>query len=147
MKAWNPNHWTAREIPIPTKKKFFSKKISFLLEYSWASLVAQTVKSLPAMKEMQVQSPGWQDLLEKGMATHSSILAWRIQWAEEPGGLQSTGLQRVGHNWATNNTYTVDLQCYVSFRGTAKWISKNHNFLDSFPIQAITEYWTEFPVL
>ena len=59
------------------------------------SLVAQMVKNLPAMQETQVQSLGPEDLLEKGMATHSSILAWRIPWTEEPGGLQSMGLQRV----------------------------------------------------
>ena len=93
------------------------------MEYSWASLVAQTIKNLPAVKKIQVRSLGGEDLLEKGMATHSSILAWRIPWAEEPGGLQSMGLQRVGHDWATNNTYTVDLQRCVSFRCTAKWIS------------------------
>ena len=62
------------------------------------SLVAQTVKSLPTMQETWVQSLGWEDLLEKEMATHSSILAWKIPWTEEPGGLQSMGLQRVGHN-------------------------------------------------
>ena len=62
------------------------------------SLVAQTVKKLPAMQETWVQSMGWEDPLEKGMATHSSILAWRIPWTEEPGGLQSMGSPRVGHN-------------------------------------------------
>ena len=56
------------------------------------SLVAQTVKRLPTMQETRVQSLGWEDLLEKEMATHSSILAWKIPWAEEPGGLQSMGL-------------------------------------------------------
>ena len=66
------------------------------LQYSWASLVAQIVKNPPAMRETRVQSLGRQDLLEKGMATHSSILAWRIPWTEEPGGLRSTGSQRVG---------------------------------------------------
>ena len=60
--------------------------------------VTQTVKNLPAMQETQVQSLGWEDPLEEGMATHFSILAWRIPWAEEPGGLQSVGLPRVGHN-------------------------------------------------
>ena len=50
------------------------------------------------MRETQVQSQVWEDPLEKGMATHFSILAWRISWTEEPGGLQSTGLQRVGHD-------------------------------------------------
>ena len=56
------------------------------------------VKNPPAMKVTQVQSLGWEDSLEKGMETHSSILAWEILWTEEPGGLQSMGLQRVGHN-------------------------------------------------
>ena len=68
----------------------------------WASLVAQMVKNLPAMQETRVWSLGWEDILEKEMATHSSILAWRIPWTEEPGGLQSMGLQRVGYDWATN---------------------------------------------
>ena len=67
-----------------------------------APLVAQTVKNLPAMQETQVQSLCWEDLLKKGMTTHSSILAWRIPWTEESGGLQSMRLQRVGYNWATN---------------------------------------------
>ena len=64
----------------------------------WASLVAQTVKNLPGMQETQVGSLGWEDPLEKGMATHSGVLAWRIPWREEPGGLQSMGWQRVGHH-------------------------------------------------
>ena len=63
-----------------------------------ASLVAQTVKNLPAVQETQVQSLGQEDPLEKGIATYSSILAWRIPWAEELGALQSMGLQRVGHD-------------------------------------------------
>ena len=72
------------------------------------SLVAQTVKNLPAMQETWVQSLGWDDALEKGMATYSSILAWRIPWTEEPGRPQSMGSQRVGHNWPTNTiTFTV----------------------------------------
>ena len=60
--------------------------------------MAQMVKRLPAMWETQVQSLGWEDLLEKEMATHSSILAWRIPRTEEHGRLQSVGSQRVGHN-------------------------------------------------
>ena len=63
-----------------------------------ASLVAQRIKRLPAMQETRVQSLHWEDPLEKEIATHSSILAWRIPWTEEPGGLRSTGLQRVGHD-------------------------------------------------
>ena len=58
----------------------------------------QLVKRLPAMRETQVSSLGQEDSSEKGMATHSSILAWRIPWTGEPGGLQSMGSQRVGHN-------------------------------------------------
>ena len=58
--------------------------------------MAQTVKNLPAMWETQVQSLGWEDALEKGKAIHSSILAWRIPWTEEPGGPQSMGSQRDG---------------------------------------------------
>ena len=63
-----------------------------------ASLVAQMVKRLPAMQETQVRSLGWEDPLEKEMATHSSILAWKIPWSEEPDRLKSMGSQRVGHN-------------------------------------------------
>ena len=64
----------------------------------WSSLVAQMVKNLPAMQETWAQSLGQEDILEKKMATHSSILAWRIPGTEEPSGLQSTGSQRVGHS-------------------------------------------------
>ena len=63
-----------------------------------ASLVAQTVKCLPAIRETQVQSLGWEDPLEKEMATHSSTLAWKIPWMEEPDRLQSMGSQRVGQD-------------------------------------------------
>ena len=63
-----------------------------------ASLVAQMVKNVPEMQKTQVQSLKGEDPLGKGMATHSSILAWRIPWTEEPGMLQFIGLQRVGHD-------------------------------------------------
>ena len=63
-----------------------------------ASLVVHMVKNLPAMQETRVRSLGQEDALEKEMVTHSSILAWRIPWTEEPGGLQSTGSQRVRHD-------------------------------------------------
>ena len=65
---------------------------------SRASLVAQTVKNLPTMWGTWVQSLGWEDLLEKEMTSHSSILAWKIPWTKEPGRLQSMGLQTVRHN-------------------------------------------------
>ena len=66
-------------------------------------MVAQRLKHLPAMQETWVQSLSQEDPLEKEMATHSSILAWRIPWTEEPGGLQSTGSQRVGHEKKIKN--------------------------------------------
>ena len=74
------------------------------LQYSWASLVAQMVKNLPAMRETWVWSLGWEDPLEVGMVTHSSILAWRISWTEEPGRLQFMGLQRVWCDWVTKRS-------------------------------------------
>ena len=64
----------------------------------WTFLLAQMAQNLPAMWETWIRSLGWVDPLEKEMATHSSILAWRIPWTEEPYGLQSMGLQRVRHN-------------------------------------------------
>ena len=67
--------------------------------------MAQTVKNLPTMQETWVPSLGQENPLEKGMATHSSILAWRIPWKEKPGGLQSMGSQRVRHNWAANTSH------------------------------------------
>ena len=70
-----------------------------------ASLVAQRLKCLPAMWETRVQSLGGEDPLEKEMAIHSSTLAWRIPWREEPGRLLSMGSQRVGHDWATSFTF------------------------------------------
>ena len=75
-----------------------------------AFMVAQMVKNLPVMQETQVWSLGWEDSLEKGMATHSSIPAWRIPWTGEPGELQSIGSQRVGHDWVTNTCLCQD-QC------------------------------------
>ena len=75
------------------------------LEGSRPSLVAQTVKDPPAMQETQIQSLGWEDPLEEGMAIHSSVLAWRIQWTEEPGGPQPVGLQ--DHTWLSDCTTTL----------------------------------------
>ena len=73
-------------------------KIFTEVPFSTASLVAQVVKNLPDMQETQVRSLGWENPLEKGTATHHSILAWKIPWVEEPERLQSTGLHRVGHD-------------------------------------------------
>ena len=107
---------------IPGSGRSAGEGIGYPLQYSWASLVAQLVgkiprrrewlpisallaspmaqmvKNLPTMQKTQVQSLGWEVPLEKRMATHSSILAWRIPLTEEPGGLQSMGLKRVGLN-------------------------------------------------
>ena len=82
--------------------------------------MAQTVKNLPEMQETWVQSLGWEDPLEGGMATHFSILAWRIPWTEKPGGLQSRGPQRAGHDRATNTfSFTVgDSESLQSLRTT-----------------------------
>ena len=78
---------------IPVLVRSPGEGIGYPLQYSWASLVAQLVKNPSAMWETWVQSLGWEDLLEKGKATHSSILAWRTPWT-----IQSMGLQRVGHD-------------------------------------------------
>ena len=77
---------------IPGSGKSPKEGIGYPLQYSWASLVAQMVKNLLAMWETWVRSLGWENPLQKGTATHSSILAWRIPWAEETGRLQSMGL-------------------------------------------------------
>ena len=69
--------------------------LSIVLQVSGASLLAQLVKNLPAIQETWVRSLGWEDPLEEGIATHSSMLAWKIPWKEEPGGLQSTGSKRM----------------------------------------------------
>ena len=69
-----------------------------LTGFTWTSLVAQTVKRLPAMRETWVQFLGLEDPLEKEMVIHSSTLAWKILWTEEPGRLQSMGLERVGQD-------------------------------------------------
>ena len=87
-----------QETVIPGLERSTGEGIGYPLQYSWASLVAQTVKNPPAMPGTWVQSLDWDDPLEEGMANHRSILAWRIPWTEEPGGLQAMRSQRVGHN-------------------------------------------------
>ena len=95
----------------------------------WASL-AQMVKYLPPMPESQVCSLVWKIPLEKGMATHSSILAWKISWTEKPGGLQSMGSQNIGHGWATNilslsYCYLLSV-CLIYFFSPVLMIWKTH---------------------
>ena len=78
---------------IPGLQRSTGEGISYPLQYSWASLVAQLGKNLPAMRETWIQSLGWEDPLENGKATHTSLLAWRIPWT-----IQSLELQRVEHD-------------------------------------------------
>ena len=91
-----------------------------------ASLVAQRIRHLPAMQETQVRSLGWEDPLEKEMATHSSIPAWRIPWTEEPGGLQSTGSQRVRHDWATY--ITIYMKYHLQQKKILTFLKFSFNF-------------------
>ena len=77
--------------------------------------MALVVNNTPAVQETQVRSLGQEDPLEEGMATHSSILFWRTPWAEEPGGLQSVGRQRVRPDWATDTTSTASVLWYLRF--------------------------------
>ena len=84
------------------------KTTSWKDTYTLTSQVAQSVKRLPPMWKTQVQSLGREDPLEKEMAPHSSTLAWKIPWMEEPGRLQSMGLQKVGHDWATSSSSDVN---------------------------------------
>ena len=88
------------------------------------ALVAQRLKRLPAMWESWVQSLGWEDPLEKEMAIHSCFLAWRIPWTEEPGGLQSTRSQRVGHDWATSLSLSRGIRVPISQGSEESWVNK-----------------------
>ena len=97
---------------------------------------------------MWVWSLGQEDPLEKEIATHSSILAWRIPWTEEPGGLHSMGLQRVRQDWVTEHALTVNLQC-VTLSDSAKWFSHIPEYICIlfFRFFAIIRYCMYFPVL
>ena len=102
LRGWLPLWWGNASFSVATAKAFL------LWSELSASPVAQWVANLPAVQETQearVQSLGQKDPLEEGRATHSSTLAWRIPWTEEPGGLQSSMSQRVGHDWATNTFF------------------------------------------
>ena len=112
-----PQDWK-RSVFIPIPKKSNDKECSNYCTIALISheskimlqfLQARLVKHLPAMWETWVRFLGWEFPLKKEMATHSSTLAWRIPWKEEPGRLQSMGLQRVGHNWATLLTYFTSI--------------------------------------
>ena len=99
-----------RRLTIINQKeaRFCTRKLT-VLKFNMerkASLVAQTVKRVPAMRESWLRFLGREDPLEKEMAIHSSTLAWKIPWAEKPDRLQSMGLQRVGHDWAISLSFT-----------------------------------------
>ena len=125
MRCYNHSFWF-----------WFSKNLVLIFP------VAQMIKNLPAMQETQVRSLGLEDPLEKGMAVHSSILAWRIPWTEEPGGLQSVGLQRIRHNWVTNTITTIPITfsspCWA--RGKSLWqvvFASNETLNSSLMVQLI----------
>ena len=102
----NSTQWLETErVGKQSMSLLLQNKISSLYLFM-ASLVAWMVKHLPTMQETWVWSLGQEDTLEKEMATHSSIHAWKISWTEEPGGLQSMGSQRVRHDWATSLHFT-----------------------------------------
>ena len=92
--------WTEEPGPL---QSMLSQRVRHNWEINGTFLMAQRVKNLLAMQETHIRSLGWGDSLEKEMPTHSSILAWEILWKEEPGGLQSKGSQRVGHDWVTKH--------------------------------------------
>ena len=100
--------------------------------------MAQTVKNLSAMQETWVRSLGQEDL-EKGMATHSNILAWRIRWTEEPGRLQFMRLQRVGHNWATEQQKFIltTERKEKDWKGKVKQVKNISFFLQSWPASSL----------
>ena len=139
-----PSHhkWTGEHLTHPS---IFSAR----LRYVGASLVAQMVQNSPVMRETWIRSLGWEDTLEKEMATHSSILAWRIQWTEEPGRLQSMRLQRVGQDLAQHSMRYVDrnqtrvlLKSFLFLRdGTKKTLNllqlKSHSSFQSLGVSAM----------
>ena len=129
-----------RQMVKNTLFPFFSLCVSLicLVPGYVLGLVTQRIKNLPAIRETWVWSLGLEDPSEKGMATHSSILAWRIPWTEEPGGLLFMGSERVGHNWATNTftscfTWDVLGQLFGS-ASTGGTINARH-------VAGITELW------
>ena len=105
-----PPTWRGKEPPLPSAEGLSFPLPAFISQWKdghRAFLVAQTVKNLPTVQKTQVRSLSQADPLEKEMATHASILAWRVPWTEEPGKLWSTGSQRVGHKWETNTLHLL----------------------------------------
>ena len=117
-------HFLGRNCLYKANEQFLWANLFFptaLITSSWAFPVAQMVKHLPAMWETWVWSLGQEDPLEEGMATHSSTLAWKIPWTEEPGRLQSMGSQRVRDDWATSLSLNhILLKILQSFQSNRK---------------------------
>ena len=97
-------YWQVASLPLNHQG---SPYLCLFILIIWASLVAQMIKCLPAMWETWVWSLGWEDPLEKEMATHSSTLAWKIPWMEETGRLQPMGSQRVRQDWGTSLSFFI----------------------------------------
>ena len=121
------------------------KRFFFFLIYTLGltSLMAQTIKCLPTVRETRVWSLGREDPLEKALATHCSTLAWKIPWTEEPGRLQSMGLQRVGHNWATSLHFFT--------HGLKRREIRNSNNTKAYTVKGnltreAQEYWSGSPI-
>ena len=102
---------------IPGSERPSGEGLGYPLQYSWASLVTQSIKNLPAMLETWVWSLGSEDALEKGKVAHYSILTWRIPWTEEPDRLESMGSQRVGHNWGLGPQFPKKCLDLIPFWG------------------------------
>ena len=111
--------WITGDVTSRESQNFIINN-SLFLKITWGFLVAQTVNHLPTMQENRVQSLRQDDPLEKGMAPHSRFLTGESPWTEEPGGLQSTGLQRVGHGWVTN-TFTLLLKLHLLSKHCSAW--------------------------
>ena len=116
------------------------------LQYSWVSLAAQLVKNLPALQETLVRFLGWEHSLEEGVATHFTILACRIPWTEEPGGLLSTGSQRVRHDWAIKHSTHTSYHCYCC-RESVQHTSVIHRILLLVPTPWLPDFLSLYPLL
>ena len=130
----------------PVQPRFSTPQSPFIPEtqlYFCTSLVAQMVKNWPAMQETWVRSQGWDNPLEKEMATHSSILAWRIPWTEDPGGLQSMGSQRVRHDWATFTWAIVPLWFQELVNALICSIYTDHVVFPSPATKRMEIYWRD----